>query len=48
MEEDLNRVGVQEWSELAHDREKWRDLVMVVKTLREYYGPDKEEEEDLL
>ena len=36
VEEDLQRMGVQDWKELAQDREKWRDLVMAVKTLKEY------------
>jgi len=29
-------MGVQEWRELAWDREKWRSLVMDVKTIKEY------------
>jgi len=33
VEEDLNRMKVQEWTEQARDREKWRDLVI---TLKEY------------
>ncbi|KAE9523651.1 hypothetical protein AGLY_016203 [Aphis glycines] len=33
MEDDLYRMGVQDWKELAQDRDKWRDLVMAVKTL---------------
>jgi len=36
VEEDLNRMGVQDWRELVQDRDKWRDLVMAVKTLKEY------------
>lgn len=36
VEEDLDRTGVQEWRDLARDREKWRDLVMTVKTRRQY------------
>ncbi|KAE9525796.1 hypothetical protein AGLY_014022 [Aphis glycines] len=36
VEEDLHRMGVQDWKELAQDRDKWRDLVMAVKTLKEY------------
>lgn len=35
-EEDLNRMGVQESKELDSDREKLRDLVMALKTLKEY------------
>jgi hypothetical protein len=36
VEEDLERLGVQEWREVVQDREKWRDIVMAVKTFREY------------
>lgn len=36
IEEDLERLGVQEWMELVQDREKLMDIVMVAKTLREY------------
>jgi hypothetical protein len=36
VEEDLHRMGVQNWKELAQDRDKWSDLVMAVKTLKEY------------
>lgn len=36
VKEDLNRMEVQEWSELVQDREKWREIVRVTKTLREY------------
>ncbi|KAF0762399.1 Reverse transcriptase domain-containing protein [Aphis craccivora] len=36
VEEDLYRMGVQDWRVLAQDRDKWRDLVMAVKTLKEY------------
>lgn len=43
-EEDINRMRAYGWRELAQDRDKWRDLVMAVKSLREYYGPDEEEE----
>jgi hypothetical protein len=36
VEEDLERLGVQEWREVVQDREKWRDIVMAAKTLRDY------------
>jgi hypothetical protein len=45
VEEDLQRMGVQNWKELAQDRDKWRDLVMAVKTLKEFLEPYEEEEE---
>jgi hypothetical protein len=35
-EEDLKRLGLQEWREVVQDREKWRGIVMAAKTLREY------------
>jgi len=41
---DLGSLGVQEWSELVQDREKWRDIVMAAITLREYYVPEEEED----
>lgn len=28
--------GVAHWKYLVHDRDKWRNIVMVVKTLTEY------------
>ncbi|KAL4112236.1 hypothetical protein QTP88_016061 [Uroleucon formosanum] len=30
VKKDLYRIGVQDWKELAQDRDKWRDLVMAV------------------
>lgn len=30
------RIEVQEWKKLSQDREKWGDLVMVVKTPKDY------------
>jgi len=36
VEKDLEKLGVQEWREVVQDREKWRDIVMAAKTLREY------------
>jgi len=34
VEEDFEKLGVQEWRELVQDRKKWRDIVMAAKTLR--------------
>ena len=34
VEEDIERL--EEWKEVVKDREKWRDIVMAAKTLREY------------
>ena len=34
VEEDLFRMVVQDWREIAQDRDKWRDLVMAVKLLK--------------
>jgi len=36
VEEDLNRMGVKDWKEIAQDRRKLRNLVMAVKILKEY------------
>jgi hypothetical protein len=36
VEEELERFEIQKWRELVEDREKWRDIVMAAKTLREY------------
>jgi len=36
VEEDLERLGVQEWREVVQDHEKWREIVMAAKILREY------------
>lgn len=36
VEEDLGRMRVREWRELARDRKKKRNLVMAAKILREY------------
>lgn len=36
VEEDLERLGVQEWREIVQNHEQWRDIVMAAKTLREY------------
>lgn len=33
VEDDINRMGVREWRELARDRVKQRDLVMAAKNL---------------
>jgi hypothetical protein len=34
-EEDLKRIGVNDWKNIIHDKEKWREVVMVAKTLVE-------------
>lgn len=34
-EEDLRRIRENEWREIIHDRERWRDVVLATKTLRE-------------
>lgn len=44
-EEDLERSGVQEWREIVHDREKWRDIVMEAKTHR--VVPEEEDEKEV-
>ena len=36
VEKDLEILGVQKWRKGVEDREKWRDIVMAAKTLREY------------
>lgn len=36
VEEDLKKIGVQEWRTLVHNREEWRQIVMAAKTLQEY------------
>ena len=35
VEEDLKRIGVNDWRNIIHDREKWREVVMAAKTLVE-------------
>lgn len=36
VEEHLEILGIQEWEEVVQDRDKWRDILMAAKTLREY------------
>jgi len=36
VEEDLDRIGVQEWRGTVQDREKWREIALAAKTLGEY------------
>jgi hypothetical protein len=38
---------LKKWKEVVQDREKWRDIVIAAKTLREYEVPEKEEEKHL-
>jgi len=33
--EDLKVMGIEDWHEVAQDKEKWRDIVVTAKTLRE-------------
>jgi hypothetical protein len=42
VEENLKRIVVNDWRNIIYDREKWREVVMVAKTLVEY--PVKPEE----
>jgi len=35
VEENLKRIGVNDWRNIIHDREKWREAVMATKTLVE-------------
>lgn len=35
VEEDFKKIGVREWRTIVHNREEWRRIVMVVKTLKE-------------
>jgi hypothetical protein len=35
VEEDLKRIGVNDWRNIIHDREKWREIVMAAKTFVE-------------
>jgi len=33
--EDLNAMGIEDWREIVQDKEKWRNIVVMAKTLRE-------------
>jgi len=33
--ENLKEMGIEDWRVIAQDREKWRDIVVTAKTLRE-------------
>ncbi|VVC34675.1 HMG-I/HMG-Y, DNA-binding, conserved site [Cinara cedri] len=35
VEEDLKRIGIDDWRNIIHDREKWHGVVMAAKTLVE-------------
>jgi len=35
VEEDLKMIGVNDWRNIIHNREKWREVIMAVKTLVE-------------
>lgn len=40
----LDRMGISRMERINPGSRKWRNLVMVAKTLREYKGPDEREE----
>ena len=46
VEEDLKAPGVQEWKEIVQERERWRGIVMTVKTVRVVNASEEEEEEE--
>jgi len=35
VKEDLKKMGIEDWHEVVQDREKWQDIVVTAKTLRE-------------
>lgn len=35
VEEDLLRMGIENWREIAYDRDRWREIVVAAKTLEE-------------
>jgi len=35
VKEDLKRIGIDDWRNIIHDRQKWREVVIVAKTLVE-------------
>jgi len=41
VEGDLKAIRVQEWKGIIQEREAWRNLVMVAKTLRELSMPEE-------
>jgi hypothetical protein len=45
VEKELKRIRVNDWRNIIHVREKWREVVMAAKTLVEYIKPKEEEEE---
>jgi hypothetical protein len=34
VEEDLKRIGVNDWRNITHDQEKWHEFVMAQKLLQ--------------
>jgi hypothetical protein len=34
VKKDLKRIGVNNWRNIIHDREKWREFVMAEKLLQ--------------
>jgi hypothetical protein len=45
VEEDFDQMGVQDYKELAREREKLRGLLIKMKTLRGYQELDEGKEE---
>jgi len=46
VEKDLEYLGAQNWREIIQNRDKWSDLVIAVKTLREVWRPEEGEGEE--
>lgn len=34
VEEDLIKMGIENWKDIIHDRDRWSDFVVATKTLR--------------
>lgn len=41
-------MGIENWNDIVHDREKWRGIVVTTKTLRVDLPSEKEEKFYLL
>lgn len=41
-------LGVDNWNNLVHDRDKWRNMFLVVKTLRKQICPKKKKKKILI
>ena len=48
MTEDLNAMGIEDWRDIVQDREKWRDIEVTARTLREKYGQNKNKKKRML